>query len=110
MGMIFKESVRVNKKDGKEKQVIVDTTVQQKNITIPIQRILRTDNKLHKKVIDKCIKIAKKEGIELPQSYKRTIKRLSYQQRFRRSQKQQKIARKSERKIKTIAGRLVREL
>lgn len=59
MEMIFKESVRINGKDGKEKQVIVDTTVQEKNITFP------TDNKLHKKIIDKCIKIANKEGIEL---------------------------------------------
>jgi transposase, IS5 family len=104
MELIFKESVRINGKDGKEKQVVVDTTVQEKNITFP------TDDKLHKKIISKCVTISEKEGIELRQSYKRTIKKLSYQQRFRKSQKQQKIARKAGRKIKTIAGRLVREL
>jgi len=102
--LIFKESVRINGKDGKEKQVIVDTTVQEKNITFP------TDDKLYKKIINKVNTIADKEGIELRQSYKRVVKRLSYQQRFRKSSKQQKIARKADKKIKTIAGRLVREL
>ncbi len=61
-------------------------------------------------IINKCVSIAKKEGIELRQSFRRTIKKLSYKQRFRKSKKQQKIARKEDRKIKTIAGRLVREL
>lgn len=104
MELIFKESVRINGKDGKDKQVIVDTTVQEKNITFP------TDGKLHKKIINKCVAISEKEVIELRQSYKRTIKKLSYQQRFRKSKTQQKLAWKADRKIKTIAGRLVREL
>jgi len=56
------------------------------------------------------VSIAEEEGIELRQSYKRTVKKLSYQQRFHKSKKQQKTARKADRKIKTIAGRLVREL
>jgi IS5 family transposase len=104
MELIFRESVRINGKDGKEKDVCVDTTVQEKNITFP------TDNKLYRKIIDKSVAIAEAEDIELRQSYRRTIKKLSYQLRFKRSKKQQKLARKAERKIKTIAGRLVREL
>lgn len=104
MELIFRESVRINGKDGKEKDVCVDTTVQEKNITFP------TDNKLYRKIIQKSIAIAEAEDIELRQSYRRTIKKLSYQLRFKRSKKQQKLARKAERKIKTIAGRLVREL
>ena len=54
--------------------------------------------------------IAEEEGIELRQSYTRTVKKLSYQQRFHKSKKQQKTARKADKKIKTIAGRLVREM
>lgn len=46
MELIFRESVRINGKDGQEKQVVVDTTVQEKNITFP------TDDKLHKKIIN----------------------------------------------------------
>lgn len=104
MELILKESVRLNGKEGKEKDVCVDTTVQEKNITFP------TDNKLYRKIIQKSIAIADAEDIELRQSYSRTIKKLSYQQRFRRNKKQQKLSRKADRKIKTIAGRLVREL
>jgi IS5 family transposase len=104
MELILKESVRLNGKDGKEKDVCVDTTVQEKNITFP------TDNKLYRKIIQKSIAIAGRENIELRQSYSRTIKKLSYQQRFRHNKKQQKVSRKADRKIKTIAGRLVREL
>jgi IS5 family transposase len=104
MELILKESVRLNGKDGKEKDVCVDTTVQEKNITFP------TDNKLYRKIIQKSIAIAGRENIELRQSYRRTIKKLSYQQRFRHNKKQQKVSRKADRKIKTIAGRLVREL
>ena len=104
MELILKESVRLNGKAGKEKEVCVDTTVQEKNITFP------TDNKLYRKIIQKSIAIADAEAVELRQSYSRTIKKLSYQQRFRRNKKQQKLSRKADRKIKTIAGRLVREL
>lgn len=104
MELIFRESVRINGKDSDEGQLVVDTTVQEKNITFP------TDDKLYKKIINKCVSIAEKECIELRQSYRRTIKKLSYKQRFRRSKKQQKIARKADRKVRTIAGRLVREL
>lgn len=102
--LIFKESIRINGKDGEERTVCVDTTVQEKNITFP------TDTKLYKKIIQQCVSIAEQEAIELRQSYGRTVKRLSYQLRFHKSAKQQKQARKASKKIKTIAGRLVREL
>jgi len=102
--MILKESIRVNGKAGREDKGSVDTTVQEKNITYP------TDNKLHRKIISKCIAIAEKEGLELRQSYRRTLKRLGVDQRFRNHPKNGKKARKADRKVKTIAGRLVREL
>ena len=68
--MILKESIRVNGKDGREQDGTTDTTVQGKNITYP------TDNKLHRKIIKKCIAIADKEGLDLRQSYTRTLKKL----------------------------------
>ena len=102
--LILKESIRVNGKDGQEQEGITDTTVQEKNITYP------TDNKLHRKIIKKCIAIADKENIELRQSYKRTLKKLLMDQRFRNHPKNKGKARKADKKIKTIAGRLVREL
>lgn len=102
--LILKESIRINGKDGKEDTGSIDTTVQEKNITYP------TDSKLHRKIIKKCHAIAGKEGLELRQSYTRTLKRLGVDQRFRSHPKNGKKVRRADRKVKTIAGRLVREL
>jgi len=102
--LIFKESIRVNGKDGKQKQATTDTTVQEKNITYP------TDNKLHRKIIKKCIAIAQQQGIEQRQTYRRILKKLLMDQRFRNHPKNKGKARKADKKVKTIAGRLVREL
>lgn len=102
--LILKESIRINGKDGKEDKASIDTTVQEKNITYP------TDNKLHRRIIKKCVAMAEKEGIELRQSYKRTLKKLGIDQRFRTHPKNAKKARRADRKVKTIAGRLLREL
>jgi len=107
MELILKESIRVNKppKDGDENIVVsVDTTVQEKNITYP------TDDKLYKKIIVKCLAIAEKEAIDLRQSYTQTVKHLSHLQRFKNTKKGSRAARKANKKIKIIAGRLVREI
>jgi transposase, IS5 family len=102
--LVLQESICIQGKDGKEDEATTDTTVQEKNITFP------TDSKLHKKIIAKCKALAEKENIELRQSYTRTLQKLSLEQRFRNHPKNHGKARKADRKIKTIAGRLVREL
>ena len=102
--LIFKESIRINGKDSQEQEATTDTTVQEKNITYP------TDNKLHRKIIKKCMGLAEEENIELRQSYTRILKRLLLDQRFRNHPKNKGKAKKADKKIKTIAGRLVREL
>jgi len=102
--LILKESIRVNGKDAGERHVSVDTTVQEKDVTFP------TDAKLHRKVIAGCKEIAKAEGVTPRQSYTRTLKRIALDQRFRNHPKNGKRARRADRRLKTIAGRLVREL
>ncbi|MCK4360218.1 MAG: IS5 family transposase [Bacteroidales bacterium] len=92
------------KKEIEEKEVLIDTTVQEKNITFP------TDTKLQKKIIEKCRKIADNEGIILRQSYKRILKQLMIDQRFREHPKRRKKANAAARKIKTIAGRVIRDI
>jgi len=92
------------KREVEEKEVLIDSTVQEKNITFP------TDTKLHKKIIEGCWKIAKKEDLELRQSYKRTLSQLMIDQRFREHPKRRKKAMAASRKIKTIAGRLIRDV
>ena len=105
--LILQESIRVNEPpEDKDEGVVVsvDTTVQEKNITYP------TDDKLYKKIITKCWKIADKEKIDLRQSYTKTFKKLSNEQRFKRTKHGAKAVRKANKKIKIIAGRLVREI
>lgn len=104
--LILKESIRVNRKDDDNagSAVSLDSTVQEKNITYP------TDDKQYKKIIKKCWKIADEEAIDLRQSYVRTVKSLSYKQRFKRHKNGAKEARKANKKIQVIAGRLIREI
>ncbi len=101
---ILEVSVKMQDDKVDKENVIIDTTVQEKNITFP------TDVKMRVKVIGKCRKIAKAEGIHLRQSYKRTVKELVLLQRFSRSKKQSKKAERAKKKLKTIANRLIREL
>jgi IS5 family transposase len=102
--LILKESIRINGKDGEDQNLSADTTIQEKNITYP------TDDKLYKKIIKKCQGIAEKENVILRQSYTRTVHGLSILQRMKHRKQGDSIARKANKKIKTIAGRLTREL
>jgi len=101
---IFAYSVSIHGKSAQSKMVLSDTTVQENNTTFP------TDAKLAKKIIDKCNQIAQKEDIEQRQSYIRTSKQLLRDTHNSQHPKRKKKARKSMGKIKTIAGRLIREL
>jgi len=104
---ILEVSIRIQPpKDKKRavKEVVLDTTVQEKNITYP------TDVKLAVKVIKACRKIAKQSSITMRQSYVRVEKQLMLSQRFAHHPKNYKKALSAKRKLKTIAGRLVREL
>jgi len=101
---IFKHSIDIHGNDSQDPNVSIDSTVQEKNITYP------TDSKLQKKIIDKCVKTAKEEGLFLRRSYKRTSKQLVRDTYNGTHVKRRKKANAAKRKLKTIAGRLVREL
>ena len=88
----------------KAKEVFVDTTVQEKNITFP------TDAKLYKKIIEKCNRIAKSCGIQLRQSYRFVVKRLQYAQRYAYLPREAKKAKKALKQLRTLAARQVRDL
>lgn len=97
-------TIKVHGEKAKEDEVIIDTTVQEKNITHP------TDVKLYARIIEYCWRIADKEGMPLRQRYSRVRKHALYLQRFRKSKTRYKEAIRAERKLKIIAGRLTREL
>jgi transposase, IS5 family len=97
-------SIALHGEKVKEKEVVLDTTAQEKAITFP------TDAKLHAKVIKTARRLAAKEGLALRQSYARTVPKLLQAQRGWRHPRTRGLARKAARRLKTIAGRLVREL
>ena len=101
---IFAYSVDLHGDAAKEKVVLSATTVQENNTTYP------TDSKLAKKIIDKCNKLADQEGIKQRQTYKRVSKQLLRQTYNSKHPKRATKAKRSRKKLKTIAGRLIREL
>ena len=102
---IFSYSVRMHDaKTSTSNFVLSDTTVQENNTTFP------TDAKLCKKVIDYCNKIAENEGIKQRQRYTKVSKQLVRNTYNGKHPKRAKLARKSQRQLKTIAIRLIREL
>lgn len=107
MEVILAESIRVNTENDDEDHfntAFIDSTVQEKNVTYP------TDAKLHKKIIDRVLKIVREKKLPLRQSCQRTLKAISRDQRFRNHPGNHKKAVKADRSLRTIAGRLVREL
>ena len=105
--LIFQESIRVNNEGDDDEHhdvAFIDSTVQEKNITYP------TDAKLHKKIVRKVLDIVHKLDLPLRQSYTFVLKRIYRDQRFRNHPKNRKKALRADKKLRTIAGRLVREL
>ena len=102
--VIFNASLELhNGKIDKATEIIVDTTVQEKNITFP------TDTKLAIKTIDKTLSFAHKQGIKLKQTFAKELKTLKIKLRFSHHPRRKREASKAMRRLKTIAGKLVRE-
>lgn len=101
---ILKYTAQMHGDVGKEDTQVTDTTVQETNITYP------TDTKLQVKIIKSCVRIADETGIVLRQRYPRKLKQLLLESRFGHHPRRRKKAKSARRQIKTIAGRLVREL
>jgi IS5 family transposase len=107
MKKIFKQSIDLFDNDflrREVREVRVDTTVQEKNITFP------TDRKLTEKVIEHCKRIAKKEDIKLTRTFGREIKKLKYQLRFARKPKNMKRHKKAQTRLHRIAFKIYQDL
>ncbi len=106
---LLQESLSVAVKVGAAKpsdftKVIVDTTVAEKNIAFP------TDAKLINRAREKLVKMARKEGVTLRQSYKRVGKyALIMHQRYAHA-KQFKRAKRQLRKLRTYLRRTIRDI
>jgi transposase, IS5 family len=106
---LLQESLAVATRTGAMKpsdlsRVIIDTTVQPKNVTFP------TDAKLMNRAREKLVNLAEKCGVKLRQSYKRVGKiALIRHQRYAHA-RQFGRARKALRKLKTYLGRVIRDI
>jgi transposase, IS5 family len=106
---LLQESLSIAVRSGAMKpqdtrRVIVDTTVQPKNVMFP------TDAKLIHRARQRLVKLAKKTGLDLRQSYVRVGKlALIRHQRYAHA-KQFKRAGKALRKLKTYLGRTIRDI
>jgi IS5 family transposase len=106
---LIQESLSVATKTGAMKpsdlsRVIADTTVQPKNVMFP------TDAKLLNRARKILVRLAKKNGLVLRQSYARVGKlALIKQQRYAHA-KQFKRANRSLKRLKTYLGRVIRDI
>jgi IS5 family transposase len=91
-------------KDSHLNKVNIDTTVQEKAIAYP------TDARLYNRMREKLVKFAKKMGIELRQTYARVAKKALIMQGRYSHARQMKRAAKETKTLKTILGRVTREL
>lgn len=102
---ILSTAMRVDALDENDLRcVVVDTTVQEKAISFP------TDARLYHKAREAVVREAKRAGVELRQTYVRVGKqRLFKQQCYARAQ-QFKRAAKEQKKLRTMLGRVLRDV
>jgi len=101
---IFQVSVALHGEAALEREVVIDTTVQEKNITFP------TDTKLRVKAMSRCWKLAAKEGISLRRSYRRELKKTLRIIRYSKKRHDRKKVSAAIRRVKTMANAVLRDL
>jgi IS5 family transposase len=106
---LLQESLAVAVRTGAMKpqdvrRVIVDTTVQPKNVMFP------TDAKLAHRARERLVGLARKTGVDLRQSYVRVGKRVLIKHQRYAHAKQFKRANRSLRTLKTYLGRTIRDI
>jgi transposase, IS5 family len=106
---LIQESLAVAARVGAAKpadfrQVVIDTTVQEKAIAFP------TDAKLMHRARERLVRLAKRHGVRLRQSYARVGKAaLIRHQRYAHA-KQFKRANRALRSLRTMLGRVIRDI
>jgi IS5 family transposase len=86
MQRLLKVTAQLHGDKAREKEVVVDTTAREKNITHP------TDTKLAHKIIRCCWKLADRNGVKLRRRYRKAARQGVMAQRWRRDPKKRKAA------------------
>jgi IS5 family transposase len=108
-GELLKETIECGLKlkiikPSELRRINVDTTVQEKHVRFP------TDARLYERMRQRLVAAAREEGVALRQSYVRVGKRLLAQQSRYAHAKQFRRARRCTRKLRTILGRVIRDI
>ncbi|UJO99947.1 MAG: IS5 family transposase, partial [Nitrosomonas sp.] len=101
---IFRMSVGLHGRAALEDTVHIDTTVQEKNITYP------TDSKLAIRIINRLNKIGKAHGVSQRRTFVKEVKSLRLAIRHFRHVTKRAKAKRALKRLRTIAGILIREL
>lgn len=106
---LLEETIRVGVETGKIRachleRVNVDTTVQEKNIRFP------TDARLLNRMREQVVREAQAEGVALRQNYRRVGRKLLMKQSRYAHARQVRRAEACTRRLKTILGRVVRDV
>ena len=100
---IFEASLQLHKKKiADERELVVDTTVQESNVTYP------TETKLREQVIKRLWRMGLREGVKWERSYKFTVHGLSKRARSR-SNRQAGDRKKATLKLRTVGRDLLRQ-
>ena len=102
--LILAVSAQMHGERAKESEVVVDSTVQEKNVSYPL------DTKQYRKIITRCWKLADRSAVRLRRRYRKEVRGCIMAQRWRKDPRKRKAARRGHRRLRTIAGALIGEL
>ena len=104
VALILAVSAQMHGERAKESEVVIDSTVQEKNVTYPL------DIKQYRKIILRCWKLADKSAVRLRRRYRKEVRACIMAQRLRKDPRRRKAARRGHRRLRIIAGALIRRL
>ena len=100
VALILAVSAQLHGARVQEREVVVESTVQEKNVTYPV------DTKQYRKIIMRCWKLSDKSGIRLRRRYRKEVRACIMAQRLRKDPRRRKAARRGHRRLRTICRSL----
>ena len=96
MALILAVSAQLHGARVQEREVVVESTVQEKNVTYPV------DTKQYRKIIMRCWKLSDKSGIRQRGRYRKEERACIMAQRLRKDPRRRKAARRGHRRLSTL--------